>query len=127
MGQYLPKVYEILIRMDQFAFPFNLQAQLAADLIADKQFNANADQLAALKMGLGLRKPSKSFWAPIGQYTAAMDPEAKVNLLAHLVPKFGPMILNKNNHCITLLLDLNLLLHTSKINARPYPKQIYNY
>lgn len=87
--QYLPKVYEILIRMDQFAFPFNLQAQLAADLIADKQFNANADQLAALKMGLGLRKPSKSFWAPIGQYTAAMDPEAKVNLLAHLVPKFG--------------------------------------
>merc|ERR1711862_334298 len=89
MGQYLPKVYEILIRMDQFAFPFNLQAQLAADLIADKQFNANADQLAALKMGLGLCKPSKSFWAPIGQYTWAMDPEAKVNLLAHLVPKFG--------------------------------------
>jgi len=87
--QYLPNIYEILIKMDQFAFPFNLQAQLAADLITDQDFNANDEQLTALKMGLGLRKPSESFWAPIGQYTAAMDPENKVNLLAHLVPRFG--------------------------------------
>jgi len=56
--QYLPKIYEILIKMDQFAFPFNLQAQLAADLITEKDFNANDEQLTALKMGLGLRKPS---------------------------------------------------------------------
>jgi len=87
--QYLPKIYEILIKMDQFAFPFNLQAQLAADLITDKDFNANDHQLTALKMGLGLRKPSADFWAPIGQYTSAMEPENKVNLLAHLVPRFG--------------------------------------
>lgn len=87
--QYLPNIYEILIKMDQFAFPFNLQAQLAADLITDQDFNANDEQLTALKMGLGLRKPSEHFWAPIGQYTAAMDPENKVNLLAHLIPRFG--------------------------------------
>ena len=54
--QYLPKIYDVLIKMDQFAFPFNLQAQLASDLITDRDFNANDHQLTALKMGLGLRK-----------------------------------------------------------------------
>ncbi len=40
-------------------------------------------------MGLGLRKPSKDFWAPVGRSTSAMTPEDKVNLLAHIVPRFG--------------------------------------
>ena len=40
-------------------------------------------------LGLGLRTPSKEFWQPIGEKTAAMDPEDKVNLLAYLVPRFG--------------------------------------
>jgi len=40
-------------------------------------------------VGLGLRKPSKDFWAPVGRSTSAMTPEDKVNLLAHIVPRFG--------------------------------------
>lgn len=47
----LPKVYEILVKMDQFSFSFSMQAQLAADLITDPNFNANDRQLRALKMG----------------------------------------------------------------------------
>lgn len=39
--------------------------------------------------GLGLRTPSKEFWEPVGQLTSAMNAEDKVNLLAHLVPRFG--------------------------------------
>ena len=39
--------------------------------------------------GLGLRKPSANFWAPVGKLTSAMTPEDKVNLLAYLVPRFG--------------------------------------
>jgi hypothetical protein len=42
-----------------------------------------------MKMGLGLKKPSKEFWAPVGKLTAAMRPEDKVNLLAYIVPRFG--------------------------------------
>lgn len=47
----LPKIYESLIKMDQFAFPFGMQAQLATDLITDPAFNGNEKQIAALKMG----------------------------------------------------------------------------
>jgi len=85
----LPKIYESLIKMDQFAFTFGMQAQLAADLIADKDFNANDDQVDALKMGLGLRTPSPEFWELIGQRTFSMNPDEKINLLAHIVPRFG--------------------------------------
>lgn len=85
----LPTVYESLIKMDQFAFTFSMQAQLATDLISDRAFNGNDEQNKALKMGLGLRKPSEEFWAPVGQLTMSMEPEDKVNLLAHLVPRFG--------------------------------------
>jgi SAM-dependent methyltransferase len=49
--EYLPKVYESLIKMDQFAFTFGMQAQLAADLVTDSDFNGNEEQIAALKMG----------------------------------------------------------------------------
>lgn len=85
----LPKVYESLVKMDQFSFPFGLQAQLATDLISDKDFNGNDEQITALKMGLGLRTPSPEFWALVGSRTSAMVPEDKVNLLAHIVPCFG--------------------------------------
>lgn len=84
----LPKVYESLIKMDQFAFTFGMQAQLAADLIADPDFNGNDEQILAMKMGLGLRTPSE-FWELIGQRTFSMNPDEKVNLLAHIVPRFG--------------------------------------
>jgi SAM-dependent methyltransferase len=47
----LPKIYECLLKMDQFAFPFGLQAKLAADLIVDPGFNGNEEQIKALKMG----------------------------------------------------------------------------
>jgi len=40
-------------------------------------------------IGLGLRKPSENFWQPVGEATGNMDPEDKVNLLAHIVPRFG--------------------------------------
>jgi len=85
----LPKVYESLVKMDQFAFTFSMQAQLATDLLSDPDFTANDEQITAMKMGLGLRTPSKDFWELVGQRTAAMDPEDKVNLLAHIIPRFG--------------------------------------
>lgn len=85
----LPKVYQSLIKMDQFQFPFSLQSQLAANVVADPDFVANDQQLEALKMGLGLARPSKSFWEPVGRLTANMEPEDKVNLLAYIVPRFG--------------------------------------
>jgi hypothetical protein len=47
----LPKVYEALIKMDQFAFNFQAQAQLAADLILNPEFVANDEQVRALKQG----------------------------------------------------------------------------
>jgi hypothetical protein len=39
--------------------------------------------------GLGLRVPSEKFWAPVGQLTGAMEADDKINLLAHVVPRFG--------------------------------------
>lgn len=47
----LPKVYEALVKMDQFAFSFQAQSQLAADLILDPEFDANDEQIKALKQG----------------------------------------------------------------------------
>lgn len=85
----LSRVYASLIKMDQFAFTFSMQAQLAADLVGDTKFTGNEVQIANLKMGLGLRKPSKEFWAPVGKATSLMTPEDKVNLLAYIVPRFG--------------------------------------
>ena len=48
---YLPKIYEYLIKMDQFAFPFNLQAELACNLISEPSFVANDQQIDALRSG----------------------------------------------------------------------------
>ena len=48
----LPKVYEALIKMDQFAFTFSMQAQLATDLITNPDFNASDEQMLALKQGM---------------------------------------------------------------------------
>lgn len=87
--QYLPKIYEALIKMDTFAFTFEMQSQLAADLVLDPDFDASDEQLKALKEGLGLRTPSPEFWQPIGELTAAMDINDKINLLSYLVPRFG--------------------------------------
>jgi len=87
--QFLPKIYEVMTKMDQFAFSFNLQSQLATDLVSNSEFNANDEQILALKMGLGLRKPSPDFWVPVGENSANMTPEDKVNLLAYIVPRFG--------------------------------------
>ena len=47
----LPKVYEALIKMDQFAFNFLSQSQLATDLILDPDFDANDEQIKSLKQG----------------------------------------------------------------------------
>lgn len=85
----LPKIYESLIKMDQFSFTFGMQAQLAADLVADPDFDGNEEQINAMKMGLGLRKPSPEFWELVGQRTVSMKPDEKVNLLSHIVPRFG--------------------------------------
>ena len=85
----LPAIYESLIKMDQFAFGFSMQAQLAADLVGDPDFVGSDEQIINMKMGLGLRRPSKDFWAPVGKLTGAMDPEDKVNLLAYIVPRTG--------------------------------------
>jgi len=85
----IPTVYDALIKMDTFAFPFNLQSQLASYLVADPGFEANDEQIKAMKMGLGLLKPDSEFWTPVGTLTAAMEAEEKVNLLAYIVPRFG--------------------------------------
>lgn len=85
----LPKIYEALVKMDQFAFTFSMQSQLAADLVMNPEFDANDEQIAALKQGLGLRTPSPEFWQPVGETTANMVIEDKINLLAFLVPRFG--------------------------------------
>ena len=47
----LPKIYQSLIKMDQFAFTFSMQAQLAADLLGDPDFTGNDDQIKNMKMG----------------------------------------------------------------------------
>lgn len=87
--QYLPVIYESLIKMDQFAFTFAMQAQMAADLVSDPDFEANDEQILALKQGLGLRTPSPEFWVPIGQRTGAMEIEDRISLLGFIVPCFG--------------------------------------
>lgn len=48
----LPKIYEALTKMDQFAFTFSMQSQLAADLITNPDFNACDEQIIALKQGM---------------------------------------------------------------------------
>lgn len=85
----LPAIYESLIKMDQFAFGFSMQAQLAADLVGDPDFVGSDEQIKNMKMGLGLRRPSEDFWAPVGKLTGSMSPEDKVNLLAYIVPRTG--------------------------------------
>ena len=45
--------------------------------------------LACFTLGLGLRTPSKDFWQVIGEKTVNMEAEDKINLLSHLVPRFG--------------------------------------
>ena len=50
--QYLPKIYEALIKMDTFAFTFEMQSQLAADLVLDPDFNASDEQINSLKEGM---------------------------------------------------------------------------
>ena len=47
----LPKIYEVLVKMDQFAFTFSMQSQLAADLVMDPDFDGNDEQISALKQG----------------------------------------------------------------------------
>jgi hypothetical protein len=49
--EYLPAIYESLVKMDQFAFTFGMQAQLAVDLLSDHDFCANEEQIKALKQG----------------------------------------------------------------------------
>jgi hypothetical protein len=85
----LPEIYKILIRMDQFAFPFNLQAQLAADLIGSSRFTGSEIQLLALSRGLGLTELDTKFWPIIRSQTGAMGASDRVNLLAHIVPEFS--------------------------------------
>mmetsp|Transcript_471 Transcript_471/g.1053 ORF Transcript_471/g.1053 Transcript_471/m.1053 type:complete len:650 (-) Transcript_471:1504-3453(-) len=87
--QYLPKIYEALIKMDTFAFTFEMQSQLAADLLLDPDFNASDEQINSLKEGLGLRTPSPDFWQPVGELTGGMDINDKINLLSYIVPRFG--------------------------------------
>ena len=40
-------------------------------------------------MGLGLRKPSKDFWAPVVELMAVVTPKNKVDPLAYIVPELG--------------------------------------
>jgi SAM-dependent methyltransferase len=47
----LPKIYDALVKMDQFAFTFQMQSQLATDLALDPDFNGNDDQILALRQG----------------------------------------------------------------------------
>merc|ERR1712183_1173323 len=74
---------------DQFAFTFEMQSQLAADLVLDPDFVGNDEQITALKEGLGLRTPSQKFWQPVGELTSGMEINDKINLLSYLVPRFG--------------------------------------
>jgi SAM-dependent methyltransferase len=87
--QHLPYVYETLIKMDQFSFTFGMQAQMAADTISNPDFNGSEEEIMALKEGLGLRSPSKEFWAPVGESTSSIPVEDKISLLAYIIPCFG--------------------------------------
>ena len=87
--QKLPDIYKALIKMDQYAFTFAMQAQLAVDLICDPDYGGTEEELLSLRQGLGLRTPSKEFWAPIGELTANIPIEDKISLLGYMVPCFG--------------------------------------
>lgn len=52
-------------------------------------FSLNISFFLVCFSGLGLRTPSPDFWAPVGELTAAMDIDDKINLLSYLVPRFG--------------------------------------
>jgi SAM-dependent methyltransferase len=63
----LPAIYEALIKMDQFSFTFEMQSQLAADLVLDPDFNANEEQIVALKQGKVILKIEALFPGPTTQ------------------------------------------------------------
>lgn len=67
----LPTIYESLIKMDTFEFGFNLQSQLAADLIIDPSFNANEEQIVALKQGAIV---VHTYWCCVCTVTAHSNP-----------------------------------------------------
>jgi hypothetical protein len=59
----LPTIYQALIKMDQFAFTFSMQSQLAADLVLDPMFKGNDAQMLALKQGTFFGQSTMSlFW-----------------------------------------------------------------
>jgi hypothetical protein len=64
------------------------QAKLATDLVADDDFSGSAEQIGAMRRGLGLDPPDE-FWTEVGTRTADMEADDKVALLAFIVPKFG--------------------------------------
>ena len=71
---HLPKLYELLAKMDSFAFPFSLQATLAADLVSEPGFDSGDDaQMDALAQGLGLNTPGPE-WTAVGTGTANLKP-----------------------------------------------------
>ena len=84
----LPAVYECLVKMDGFAFPIDLQAKLAVDIVSEVDFDGGGEQIEAMRMGLGLDAPD-DFWTTVGTQTVDMDPADKVSLLTYIVPKFG--------------------------------------
>jgi SAM-dependent methyltransferase len=47
----LPNIYEALVKMDQFAFTFQMQAQLAADLVLNPEFTGSEEQIISLRQG----------------------------------------------------------------------------
>lgn len=59
--QYLPTIYEALIKMDTFAFTFEMQSQLAADLVLDPDFDASDEQIKSLKEGMSTLVPIYPF------------------------------------------------------------------
>lgn len=117
----LPSIYEALVKMDTFAFTFTMQAQVAADLISNVNFNGNNEQMIALKQGLGLRTPSNEFWVPIGQNTGAMPIDDKISLLATIVPKFGS---NNQQQDIALQAFVDGLIPTYNMIRAKFPNLI---
>ena len=74
---HLPKMYELLAKMDSFAFPFNLQATLAADLVSEPGFDSGDEgQMDALAQGLGLNTPGPE-WTAVGTGTSSLQPEVR--------------------------------------------------
>lgn len=56
---------------------------------------------------LGLLTPTPDFWAPVGEATSSMDAEDKINLLAHLVPRFGSGNLEQEEALESFVTGLN--------------------